>query len=132
MSSSQLPRNASTTCFWHATGDLVCDTASIHGIHPNTPFRLNQMTSASASGTRTGTTTPTNAPNTESADVAANASGTRGPSPASVTSSRFADFVSFGQASETYNPTAYREHTKWYSQQALPCCDVPCKGNCPS
>lgn len=125
--SNAIPRNATTSCFWHATGNLVCNTntppppqAAYNTADPfseidhlTSPFVLSNATQA----------VPFAHPTTE-AFVDSDATPTYSHIVPAVP---YAEFASFGQPNANYTPTAYKQHMDWYTTHNQPRCNVPCK-----
>lgn len=131
------PRN-DVSCFWHANGNLVCNTShpssppppsssvppTAHTAHSTAPFVLNATNAATYANptiesfiTGAAPLTPTTRSEIAPAAIV----------PAAPADAPYAEFASFGQPNANYKPNAYRQHTDWYNTQNQPCCDVPCK-----
>lgn len=144
------PRNAALSCYWHANGNLVCNTqapsdpASPTPMTP-LPFTLNASrhpATLHSPGGRTGgchgceaSTLETFAnlrtanPDPHSTHSAMGTSVTAHPgNPLPASSSAltgpcpYAEFQTFG----TRNP-APANNAAWYGKQAEPCCSTPCQ-----
>lgn len=119
-----VPRNANVSCFWHANGNLVCNTTgqtpTPSAAHPTpspatNPSTLNVSPFAITNTLTNNSTTPT-ATFTGASPQAPYAEWNNAP-----------EFTTFGEPNQNYHPNAYRQHTEWYNTQNQPCCDVPCK-----